>query len=296
MEVTLLRPEWLLALPALALLGWWLWTRQGGLGDWDRAMDPVLRQTLVALGRIDATPSRGPLITTLAVAGLGALALSGPAVERRDTLSYRNLDGVLFIVDSSPSVTENPRWTQLQTMGRFALGALGTRPGGLIVFGGDAYVATDMTADHLQLGQTFSLIEPGLVPDKGSRPGRALDLAADLLLDADVIAGDVVIFTDGAGLGPESLRAAERIADLGARLSLVALDSTTAQMDTHARIGGGAVLTLDHSNDLHALLSEDARTRLERQDYPLLFWHDYGRYLLLLALIPMLLLFRRETT
>lgn len=294
LDVTLLRPIWLLALPFLALLGWWLWSRRGGLGDWDKAADPALIQAMAALGRIERSASRGPLIAGLAAAALAVLALTGPAVERRDTLSYRNLDGVLFLIDASASVTEDVRWPQLVTMGRFGVNVLGSRPGALIVFGGDAYVATDMTADHLQLGQTLSLIDAKTVPDKGSRPGRAMDLAGRLLTEAQVIAGDVVIFTDGAGLDPGSLQAAEAIATLGARLSVVALHDPTPVMLAHAQIGDGRVFTLEQTDELGEWLGEEARTRLERQEHPLLFWKDMGRYFLILTLLPLLLLFRRE--
>lgn len=294
LDVTLLRPFWLLLIPALGLLAWLLWSRRGGLGDWEQVADPALMRAMSALGNIDASASRGPLLAGLVTAGLAAIALSGPAIERRDTLSFRNLDGVLFIVDASRSVTEDTRWPQMLTTGRFGLASLGTRPGGLIVYAGDAYVATDMTLDHLQLGQTFSLIGPDLVPDDGSRPERALQLAADLLAQAEVIAGDVVLFTDGDGLGPASLGAAEAIAAEGARLSIIGMGNSP-QLETHARAGGGQVFTLNDSDALERWLSEDMRTRLERQDYPLLYWRDMGRYILVLALVPMLLLFRRES-
>ncbi|WP_171173061.1 VWA domain-containing protein [Ruegeria sp. HKCCD8929] len=294
LDVTLLRPLWLLALPVLGLVGWWLWSRRGGFGAWDKAADPVLMQAMAALGRVDAAAARLPMAVLLGAVALCVLALSGPAVERRDTQSYRNLDGVLFLVDASPSVTEDARWPQMLTMGRFGLGALGTRPGGIIVFAGDAYVASDMTADHLQLGQSFSLIDADTVPDPGSRPERALSLAAGLLAGAEVIAGDVVMFTDGAGLGPASLQEAAAIAGQGTRVSLVALGDPVPAMATHASVGGGQVFTLDQTDDLGRWLADEARTRLERQDYPLLYWRDMGRYLLVLALLPLLLLFRRE--
>ncbi len=292
-DVTLLRPIWLLALPLVVVLGWWLWSRRGSLGDWERVANPALLQAMAALGRIERTPGRGPLLAGLAVIALIALAIAGPATERRDTLSYRNLDGVLFVVDASASVHEDARWPQMLTMGRFGLSALGTRPGGLIVYAGDAYLATEMTHDHLQLGQTFSLIDPATVPDKGSRPERALALAAELLTSAKVIAGDVVVFTDGAGFGPETLRQATEIAGQGARLSFVGYDASP-DLQSHAAAGQGRAFTLADTEELGHWLDEDARARLERQDYPLLFWHDWGRYLLLLALIPLLLLFRRE--
>lgn len=295
-EITLLRPLWLLALPALIGLGWWLCRRAGGLGDWQRATDPALLRAMAALGRVDSSASRVPLLAMLATVGVTVLSLTGPAMERRDTLSFRNLDGVLFIVDASASVTEDARWPQMLTMGRFGLASLGTRPGGLIVFAGDAYVATDMTLDHLQLGQTLSLIDADTVPDDGSRPERALALAAELLDTAEVISGDVILLSDGAGLGPASLRAASAISARGARLSLVSLDTPGSVFDIHAAAGAGRVFTLDQTDALAEWLAEDARTRLLAQDYPLLFWQDMGRYLLLLALLPLLLLFRRPAT
>ncbi|WP_300035498.1 VWA domain-containing protein [uncultured Roseobacter sp.] len=294
LEFALLRPWWLLALPPLALAGWWLFTRRGGLGDWHRAADPALLQAMAALGRVDQSSSRLPLIACLATATLCVLALCGPAVERRDTLSFRNLDGVLFLVDASQSVMEHARWPQMQTMGRFGIASLGTRPGGLIVFGGDAYVATDMTLDHLQLGQTFSLIDAEMMPDPGSRPERGLALARRLLEEASVIAGDVILLTDGEGLGPATLQEAAALSAQGVRLSLIAPEAPDAAFGTHASAGGGRVFTLEQTDALADWMQQDARTRLEAQDYPLLFWKDMGRYILLLALLPLLLLFRRR--
>lgn len=291
-EITLLRPLWLLALPLLGMIGVWLAVRKGGLGDWQKASDPALLRAMVALGRVDNQAKKGPLWAMLTAVAMIVLAMTGPALERRDTLSFRNLDGVLFVVDASASVTDDPRWPQMLAMGRFGVIALGTRPGGLIVYGGDAYVATDMTLDHLQLGQTLSLIGPELVPDAGSRPARALSLAAQMLEEAQVLAGDVILLTDGVGLDAESLRAASQIAGQGARLSLVSLQVPTAAFETHAQAGGGRVFTLEQTDDFSLWLQASARTRLEAQDYPLLFWKDFGRYILMLALLPLLLLFR----
>lgn len=294
LDVTLLRPLWLLALPLLALAGWWLLTRRAGLGDWQKVSNPALLRAMTALGRVDRASSPMPVLAMLSVLALTVLALTGPAVERRETLSFRNLDGVLFVIDASPSVTEHARWPQMLGMGRFGLASLGTRPGGLIVYAGDAYVAADMTLDHLQLGQTLSLIDAATVPDPGSRPERALALAAGLLQSSEVIAGDVVLFTDGASLGASSLRQASRLAEMGVRLSVVAQGAPTPAMETHAAAARGAVFTLDQTDALADWLQEAARTRLQAQDYPLLFWKDMGRYLLVLSLVPLLLLFRRH--
>lgn len=295
LDLTLLRPLWLLALPVIAGFGWALWHRQGALGDWSRAADRELLAAMAQMGLTDAAGRQRPLSLVLAAAALTVIALAGPAIERRDAQSFRNLDGVLFVVDASSSVTASPLWPEVLAMGRFGLGALGTRPGGIIVYAGDAYEVTDMTLDHLQLGQTFSLIGPDTVPDPGSRPERALTLASDLLAKAEVMAGDVILFSDGEGLGPASFRAAGEIAAQGARLSVVAATPVpTPDMQTHAAIGGGRVFALSEIEAMRRFLDEDARTRLEQQDFPLLFWADIGRYFLILAMVPVALMFRRE--
>ncbi|NVO56687.1 VWA domain-containing protein [Rhodobacteraceae bacterium B1Z28] len=293
LDFTLLRPGWLILLPGLALAGWWVLSRAGGFGDWDRVADPQLMRAMAVISRIEAAATPLPLIALLSVVGICVIALSGPAVERRDAQTYRNLDGVFFVVDVSASVTEDARWPQMLTMGRFGVGALGSRPGGIIVYAGDAYVATDMTTDHRQLGQTFSLIDADTVPDKGSRPERALALAGQRIQDAGVLAGDIVLFSDGAGLGPASLQQIAALVDHGVRVSLVVSDETSAQAQTHASVGGGTIFTLDQTDDLGRWLSDDVSTRLEKAEYSVLFWHDLGRYVLVLSLFPLLFLFWR---
>ncbi|UMA64701.1 VWA domain-containing protein [Roseivivax marinus] len=292
-DPTLLRPLWLLALPLVVLAAWLLSRRGAALGDWGRAVDPGLLEAMRALGRVEGAGRRGAGLVPLAVAALVVLALTGPALERRDRAAWRNLDGVIYVLDASPSVAQSPRWPQLQTMGRFAISAMGSRPGGMVVYAGDAYVATDMTADLRELGQTLSVIDAETVPDPGSRPERGLSLARRMLEEARVLSADVVLMTDGGGLGAEALREAEALASGGARLSVVGLDGTTPEMESLAGVGGGRVWTTDQTDALAAYIRDAGRDVLERQDYPLLFLADYGRLLLALALLPALQLFRR---
>lgn len=293
-DLSLLRPLWLIGLPVLAFLAWWLRRRQTGLGDWDKVIDPALMGGLRALGRVDRHGAAKRGIGALVAAALIVLALSGPATERRDAAAFRNLDGVIFVLDASTSVLTSDRWPQLLTMGRFGVAALGSRPGGLVLFAGDSYRAMDMTGDTLQLGQTLSVVDKDTLPDPGSRPERGLAMAAEMLRDADVLAGDVVLLTDGGGLGASTLEQAARIAAQGARLSVISLNAPDAGIDTLAITGGGMVFGLSDTDAFAAFMAGSGRDRLEKQDYPLLFWADYGRWLLLAAMVPVLLMFRRR--
>lgn len=290
----MLRPIWLLALLPLAVTVVWSFRRRAIPGDWEQVVNPALLSAMSAMGRIETSGRHHTMYVLCWVVGFSIFALAGPAIERRDTVSYRNLDGVLFLFDLSPSMTQHPEWHTLQTTARFALSSLGTRPGGLIVFAGDAYVANHMTGDHLQLGQTLSLLDDQTVPDLGTRPNRALAMAAELLSQAEIIAGDVVLFTDGGGLDENVFPHIADITAQGARVSVVTMDQPPPEIETLASLGQGQVFTAADVNALGDWLAEDTRTRLERQDFPLLYWSDMGRYLLCIALLPMLFLFRKE--
>lgn len=300
-EITLLRPLWLLVIPILIWVGYRLRQKAGVPGDWGQVMAPQMMAAMQALGRVQASARQsrfGP--PSLWLAGIVMLALAGPALQKRDALAFRNLDGVIFVVDASPSVLEDPLWQQALTAARISLSGLGAKPAALVVYAGDAYTASALTSDTGQIGLTLSLIEPGLVPDEGSRPHLALSRAADILTEAKIIAGDVVLLSDGAGTGPEALAEAARIAGAGARLSILHLPGSTgdgqasrAEMEALAAVGDGAVFSLGEAETLADQLAVSGLNRMEQQDLLLLYWADYGRWLLVLALIPALLLTRK---
>lgn len=297
-DFALLRPIWLVGLLLIAALALLVRKRRTGLGDWEQAIDPDLMEAMRALGRVPEVGREMRYQLPLWAAALTTLALAGPAMERRDAASFRNLDGVVFVVDVSTSMIEDPLWAQVVTMGRIGVSTLGSKPGALIVYGGDAYEASALTTDTRQIGLTIALLEPQIVPDTGSRPELALQRAATILRDAKIVAGDVVLFTDGGGIVDEALAQARAITALGGRLSVVYAPTekgeARAAAESLAKLGGGRVFDLDAGNALGDMLGGGGAERLERQDYLLLFWADYGRYLLLLALLPLLGLFRRR--
>ncbi|WP_102106835.1 vWA domain-containing protein [Oceaniglobus roseus] len=300
-EIVLLRPWWLLAVPVVVALAVVRLLRTGGLGDWQARIDPHLMAAMRGMGRVDLSGARLGGWPPFAMAALVALALTGPALPRRDAQTFRNLDGVVFVMDLSASMTRDATWPKTVTMARAALSVLGTKPAALIVYSGDSYLASPLTTDRVQMGQTISLLDDETIPDRGNRPALALDQAADLLERAGILAGDVILFTDGAGLGPEAMAAAGRIAGRGARLSVVGAETAPhgAPVDPQAlarlaEAGQGAVYGVDDTARIMADFGRQDDPRLERQDLKLLFLRGYGRILLLLALIPAALLFRRE--
>lgn len=300
-DLTLLRPFWLLALPVLVALAVYMFRRAARPGDWRAQIEPHLLHALSELGRVETGRGGEKAVRPFLIAGLIAFALTGPAMQRPKAETFRNLDGVVFVMDVSASMTRDETWPAVVTMARAGLNALAERPAALIVYAGDSYTAATLTLDHLQIGQTITLLNEKTVPDRGARPAIALTRAAEMLAEAEIIAGEVVLFSDGAGIGPEAENVAQRISDLGARLSIVAPETTISGevigregRETLARIGGGEIYGVDEVEPFMADLRQSGAGRLERQDLQLLLLEDYGRWLLLLALIPAGLFFWRE--
>ncbi|MAC77643.1 MAG: hypothetical protein CML66_06225 [Rhodobacteraceae bacterium] len=292
--LVLLRPWWLLALPVLVALAVIVLRRPAALGAWKAAVDPVLLAAMARIGRVpEARTGRAALIPLLAGACV-VLALAGPATERRDAPSFRNLDGVVLVMDLSPSVTDGDALEPLRTAARVVLARLGSRPAALIVYAGDTYLAAPMTADTTQLGLTVALLDDSIVPDPGSRPALALARAGDLLSEARIVAGDVVLFSDGGGLDDTATATARRLVGEGARLWTVSATPHDG-LAALAEAGGGAGFAAAQASALTDAIARGRVTRLGATDIALLYLDDLGRWLLIPALICAALLFRRAS-
>lgn len=109
--LTLLRPLWFLAIPVVALLALRAAWRSAPLGDWNKAADPHLMALAARRGAVLGGRRQANLAAALA-AGILALALTGPAVERPEASTFRNLDATVIVLDLSRSVTEGGRFKE----------------------------------------------------------------------------------------------------------------------------------------------------------------------------------------
>lgn len=301
-DILFLRPFWLIGLAVVLALALVFRIRRSRTGDWEKMIDPHLMAAMARLGRVDMPKVRGAGHAPFWAAGLICLAMTGPAMRSGDAQVFRNLGGVVFVMDVSASMTTDKVWPDVVTIARATLSGLGSKPAALIVFAGDSYTASALSTDRVHLGQTVALLDTETVPDKGSRPALALRQAAAMLDDAQIIAGDVVLITDGGGLGPQALDAAKAIAELDGRLSVIQARTQKSADDPDAgpalqaltKTGNGRLYTLQETDAVMRDFGRSDDVRLEKSDYRLLFWADYGRYLLVFALLPVAALFRRR--
>ena len=297
----LLRPAWALAIPVVMVLALVFARRAEALGAWDRAVDAPLMAALDTLGKVSRGARRTRWLAPV-IAALVALALTGPARERHDGVAFRNLDGVVIAVDLSPSMIRGGRFADAMTAARLVAQSVGSRQVALVVYGGDAYRASAFTTDAAALGQTIAFLDGETVPDDGSRPERALALAGRMIRDAEILIGDVVLITDGGGLGPLSLAQARALSEADIPLSTIYVPSRAeggpmpdrAAVDALARAGGGAPGDLLDPFPVTRALDQGLQRRLSVMEGAVQRRRDYGRFVLLLAVIPALALFRRR--
>ncbi len=299
----LLRPLWLLGLPLIAAGAIGVAFKSARARDWERAVDSQLLQAMVHRGSIAAGAARRNLVPILVASAIVA-ALAGPALERRDADSFRNLDATLLIVDLSNAVGDEAQLQQERIAARTAVDSAATRQVGLIVYAGDAYVAHTLTTDGDAVGTTISALEADTVPDPGNRPARALALARRLLRDAGVVDADVLLISAGDAIDASTLAEAKEVAADGYRLHTwraAAPDQAAADAEPAVNLAalassgnGEAAVSADPSRLLAALRTRPIE-RLGAGPLAMLAWKDFGRAVLLFAAGLSLLLFRRRT-
>lgn len=314
-EFQFLRPEWLLALLPL-VAGLILASRRRPRG-WEDVVDPGLRPHVIREG---GSGSRGGLVLAGLAGLLAVLALAGPSVVREDAGLLEDASGLVVVLDLSRSMQSTDLQPDRITRARFKLDALleRRRSGrtGLVVFAGQAFVVTPLTRDIRTITALAGELEPAIMPARGSRPDRGVGRALELLANAGVHAGSILLLTDGASA--DLLPVAREVRQAGHRLSILGAGTPAgapiprpeggvvrdvagdpvvpglgeAGLREAARAGGGDYhrLTLD-TRDLDALLA-DGPAAGDRTGSGTAR-EDLGYWLLLPLLVLVPLAFRR---
>ncbi|MGC9447610.1 VWA domain-containing protein [Cereibacter johrii] len=305
MSWLLLRPLWLAALPPLALLALWVWRRRPA-GAWERIVAPPLLARMRELGFVAPAGGRWTGLLPFLVAALVILGLSGPARLTPDSLAFDRMDPILLVLDMSPSVAGTAQLGDAQAAAALVLQEAKGRPMGLMLYAADAYVASAPTSDAASLQSLVAVLGPETMPVEGSRPDIALSVARELFAGEGrpgLAGADLIVISDGGGVGPRAWEEARRLRAAGARVWALELprdrlpegmpEPPADALAALARAGGGALAPVRTPRPLLERLGQ-ARTRaLARSaEGPALF-EDLGRWLLLLAALPALLLFRR---
>ena len=320
-----LRPLWLLLLLALPLF--WLLRRRtrADAGAWRSVVDAHLLPHLIE--RIDASSGRAGAVLAVLLWTLTTLALAGPAWEREPMPLYRNqaarvlaleLGPTMMAQDEKPSRFERARYKLVDILERSR-----DYQTALIGYAGEAFVAAPLTDDVGTVRNLVDALDPTTMPVAGNRASRAIEAAQDLIGQAGLHAGDIVLVADSVDAA--AIEAARKAHAEGLVVSVLGVGSTNgapvplAQGDFLKDDNGNVIVSrLDEANlravaqaggGRYAALSADARdiasllvdrsgvaTASDATVDPLAEstrWRDRGAWLLLLVLPLAAFAFRR---
>ena len=219
-----IRPFWLTALPLAVILPLlWHHLRRPS-GDWGKICDNHLLRWL-SVG--DATAKRsktGPWLAGL-VWAIAAIALAGPSWQKLPDSSFTARDARVLVLDLSLSMLAEDLKPNRLTQAHFRLSdmldeALEGQTG-LVAYAGDAFVVSPLTSDTNTIRNMLPALRPDVIPVSGSRPDKALELAAQLLKRSGLAKGEILLIADSGN--PATAAVAADLAKQGTYTSVLAV-------------------------------------------------------------------------
>ena len=193
-----LRPEWFLALPPLLLLLFWWAQRQLRSRSWQAVCDPELLPHLL-LGR-SVRQANWPFWLLLVGLLLALSALAGPVWKRQLQPLFRQQSALVILLDLSRSMEAADLKPNRFLHARLKIADLLRRrkegQTALIVFAADAFTVTPLTEDRHTIEALLKSLDPELMPVQGSNPERAMQRGQELLQQAGLKHGRLLLVTD----------------------------------------------------------------------------------------------------
>ena len=156
-----------------------------------------------------------------------------------------------------------------------------------------ALALAPLTTDPRAMDGMLALIDGETMPVQGTAPETGLALAETMLREAEILAADVVLITDGTGFDAKAQAIAQRLAVRGAPVSAVTFEVTPG-LDALVRTGQGITAQMSDPFPVARRIAARAATRLAETDFAMLVIRDLGRPLLILALLGALFLLPRR--
>jgi Ca-activated chloride channel family protein len=197
-DLHFLRPLWLLALLPALLLIWVLWQRRADV-PWRNVIAPHLLPHLLAGNGAPESRLR-PLHLLAAFWLLAVIALAGPAWERKPApFAEQRAPLVIVLYVGESMLAEDVQPTRLERATHKIHDLLELRRGAktaLVAYAGSAHMVMPLTTDARLIEEFAGELSPGLMPRPGNAPAEALALATQLLQQADVGGGNILMITD----------------------------------------------------------------------------------------------------
>jgi Ca-activated chloride channel family protein len=263
-----LRPDWLWALPLVALLAYAMARRSLAPGNWQRVVDPALAPYVLSRS---ATRRHSYRWWLLALGGmLTVLSLAGPSWNRAEQPVFRSEQAMVIALDLSRSMDAQDLSPSRLTRARLKiLDILERRKSGqtaLVVYSSNAFTVTPLTTDADTVAALVNSLSTDIMPSRGSYPVAAINKGRQLLDQAGVGYGEVLLITDG-GTSPAAEKAARDLYEAGYSLSVMGVGTSQG---APIPIAGGGFVT-DRSGKI-------AVPKIESRELQSLAAAGHGRY------------------
>jgi Ca-activated chloride channel family protein len=224
-QLHFIEPRWLWLLLIVPVLAWLVGRRSAEVRVLARLADPLLLPYL-----LDGKPgaSRAPVFAFIVAAALAVLALAGPTWDRQSQQLFAERAAQVVVVSMSPHMLAHDVVPDRLSRARYKVRELyaANRDGmnALIAYTGEAFTVAPLTTDAHSVDDLLTALAPDTMPVAGDDPGKAIDMAVDLIRHADVRGGSIVLVTDHADAAAAA--AAGRARAAGESVSVLGLGTT----------------------------------------------------------------------
>ena len=320
-----LRPLWLIVLLPLVILIWMMIKRKIGSRSWESFCDvALLPYVLINKG---TKSRRTPIILTSLIGLLTVIALAGPVWEKLPQPVFSRQSSLVIALDLSLSMDADDITPSRLARARFKIADILEKnkeaQTALLVYAGDAFTVTPLTDDSATILSQLKALSTDIMPVQGNRTDIALVKAVQLLKQAGLKSGNVLLMTDEIDV--EQTRAeAISLQQQGYRLFVLGIGTDHGvpvpladgsflkdskgkivvpvlhekPMQSIAKSGGGRYLrmTID-DRDIDSLQTIFSSTgidgEIETTELQTDVWYEQGPWLLIFLLPLTALLFRR---
>jgi len=193
-----IRPWFLLAIAPAFLLFIFLWFRKPNYGSWHQVISPHLLTHLLQ-GTIKQQ-GKSPLVLLLIGWMLASIALAGPTWSKLPQTVQKKINAKVILLDLSLSMLAQDikpsRLIRAQHKLSDILDQSEEGLTGLITYAGTSHVVSPLTDDTHTILSMVSSLSPEIMPFKGSNPVAAVEKAVELLTQAGINEGQILLITD----------------------------------------------------------------------------------------------------
>ena len=300
MELHLLRPWWLLAfIPWLCLFILYLRKNLLATDAWATQCDAHLLPYIIH--KQPSSKQLWPIWCVFMALFFVIISLIGLSWSHLSVKTYQKLQPRVVLLDLSeemlqqdvsPSRLERAKFKLHDLFNRKHLGQIG-----LIAYSSQPFVVSPLTEDGKTIDELVTLLTPSLLPVSGNRLDLALQEAKQLLQSIGATSGHILVLT-AEKPHQAAIAMARNLAKQGIYVSIIPIvdaQSMFNKFSLFAHAGKGKNLLLsDQDLDLEKWLSLSQQNKTTDSPNQISIWRDQGRWFIIVALLLLLPLFRRN--